>query len=63
MFLQYNSDPVSLAVAEAVLTVIEEELQANAKEVGGYLMEKLKALVDKYECFGDVRYTGIGVLQ
>ena len=47
---------MSLAVADAVLTVIEEELQANAKEVGDYLMERLKALVDKYDRLGDVRY-------
>ena len=53
---QYCSDPVSLAVADAVLTVIEEELQANAKEVGDYLMEKLRLLVDKYDQLGDVRY-------
>ena len=56
ILLQYCSDPVSLAVADAVLTVIEEELQANAKEVGDYLMERLRALVDKYDCLGDVRY-------
>ena len=54
--MQYNSDPVSLAVADAVLTVIEEELQANAKEVGDYLMERLRVLVDKHNCLGDVRY-------
>ena len=53
---QYCSDPVSLAVADAVLTVIEEELQANAKEVGDYLMERLRLLVDKYDQLGDVRY-------
>ena len=47
---------MSLAVADAVLTVIEEELQANAKEVGDYLMEKLRLLVDKYDQLGDVRY-------
>lgn len=53
---QYCSDPVSLAVADAVLTVIEEELQANAKEVGDYLIERLRLLVDKYDRLGDVRY-------
>ena len=53
--MQYNSDPVSLAVADAVLSVIEEELQSNAKTVGDYLMGRLRALVDKYECLGDVR--------
>ena len=47
---------MSLAVADAVLTVIEEELQSNAKTVGDYLMERLRAMVDKYECLGDVRY-------
>ena len=47
---------MSLVVADAVLTVIEEELQANAKEVGDYLMERLGVLVDKYDCLGDVRY-------
>ena len=47
---------MSLAVAEAVLTVIEDELQENAKEVGGYLMERLRLLVEKYDCLGDVRY-------
>ena len=46
---------MSLAVADAVLMVIEEELQANAKEVGDYLMERLRILVDKYDCLGDVR--------
>ena len=46
---------MSLAVADAVLTVIEEELQTNAKEVGDYLMERLRILVDKYDCLGDVR--------
>ena len=54
--MQYCSDPVSLAVADAVLTVIEEELQANAKEVGDYIMERLRVLVDKHDCLGDVRY-------
>ena len=53
--MQYCSDPVSLAVADVVLTVIEEELQANAKNVGDYLMERLKVLVDKHGCLGDVR--------
>ena len=46
---------MSLAVAEAVLTVVEDELQANAKEVGDYLMDKLRAMVEKYDCLGDVR--------
>lgn len=54
--LQYYSDPVSLAVAEAVLTTIEKEgLQNNAKEVGACLLQGFKEMMDKYQCIGDVR--------
>lgn len=55
MTLQYISDPVSMAVADAVLSVIEEELQENAKKVGNYLMDRLRAMMDKHDCLGDVR--------
>ena len=49
-----------MAIAEAVLTVIEEEgLQRNAKELGAYLMEGLKAMQERYECMGDVRGVGL----
>ena len=54
--LQYVSDPVSLAVADAVLTVIEKEgLQSNAKRVGSHLLSQLTAMMDKHNCIGDVR--------
>ena len=47
---------MSLAVAEAVLSTIEEEkLQENAKEVGGYIRQHLEALMDKHLCIGEVR--------
>lgn len=53
---QYCSDPVSLAMAEAVLTVIEEEgLQAHAKKIGDYLMRKMREMMEKHPCIGDVR--------
>lgn len=49
-----------MAIAEAVLTVIEEEgLQQNAKELGDYLLENLLAMQEKYECMGDVRGVGL----
>ena len=57
---QFGGNPVSMAVAEAVLTVIEEEgLQQHSKEVGTFLMESLTALQEKHACIGDVR--GIGL--
>ena len=56
LYLQYYSDPVSLAVAEAVLTAIETEgLQNNAKEVGDHLLQGFQEMMDKYQCIGDVR--------
>ena len=49
-----------MAIAEAVLDVIEEEgLQHNAKVLGEYLMEKLLVMKEKYECIGDVRGVGL----
>ena len=55
--LQFCSDPVSLAIAEAVLTTIEEEgLQENAKRLGTYIMDGLKRLMEKHPCIGDVRW-------
>lgn len=49
-----------MAIAEAVLTVIEEEsLLQNAKELGEYLMEKLRVLQEKHACIGDVRGVGL----
>ena len=48
---------MSLAVAEAVLSVVEEEgLQAHAKELGGYMLSQLQQLASKHPCIGDVRY-------
>jgi 4-aminobutyrate aminotransferase-like enzyme len=49
-----------MAVAEAVLSIIEEEsLCQNAKEVGTFLMEGLKQLQGKHACIGDVRGVGL----
>ena len=51
-----------MAVANAVLDVIEEEgLQQNAKEVGAYLLQGLTSLQEKHKCLGDVRGVGLFV--
>ncbi len=53
---QYHGNPVSLAVAEAVLTTIEvEEMQANAKKLGDYLKRRITDMMLKHTCIGDVR--------
>lgn len=49
-----------MAIASAVLTVIEEEgLQKHAKEVGSHLLLELGKLKDVHECIGDVRGVGL----
>lgn len=49
-----------MAVANAVLDVIEEEgLQQNAKEVGAYLLQELTSLQKKHQCIGDIRGVGL----
>jgi 4-aminobutyrate aminotransferase-like enzyme/Ser/Thr protein kinase RdoA (MazF antagonist) len=59
-FNTFGGNPVSAAVGNAVLDVIEEEqLQANAAQVGGFLMEELSALAGQHEPVGDVRGSGL----
>lgn len=59
-FNTFGGNPVSMAAAQAVLKVIEEEqLQAHAKHVGALLEAELKQLIHKYDCVGDVRGAGL----
>lgn len=49
-----------MAIAEAVLDVIDEEgLQKRAQELGQYLMDNLLAMKSKHKCIGDVRGVGL----
>lgn len=58
---QYVGDPVSLAISESVLCVIEEEnLPAHAEELGSYLQTQLREMAQKHPCMADVRYTCVG---
>ena len=55
--LQYVGDPVSMAISEAVLCVIEEErLAAHAEELGSYIRSQLWDMAQKHPCISDVRY-------
>jgi len=59
-FNTFGGNPVSCAAGLAVLDVIEqEELQANALNVGLYLNEGLAELASRYDSIGDVRGDGL----
>ena len=59
-FNTYGGNPVSCAVGMAVLDVIQSQgLQENARQVGGYLLERLSALKEKSPLVGDVRGLGL----
>ena len=59
-FNSYGGNPVSCAIGEAVLHVIEDEgLQENAEIVGSYLIEELFKLQSKYIFIGQIRGQGL----
>jgi len=61
-FSSFGGNPVSCAIGQTVLNVIEEEqLQQNAKTVGDYYIKRLTELQQKHECIGDVRGSGLFV--
>lgn len=59
-FSSFGGNPVSCAIGDAVLNVLEEEqLQQNAKTVGDYYLLELTRLRQKYDCIGEVRGSGL----
>ena len=61
-FNTYGGNPVSCAVGNAVLDVIEKEnLLEHAVKVGNVLLEGAKKLGEKYQIIGDVRGRGMFV--
>ncbi|MEM7196418.1 MAG: aspartate aminotransferase family protein, partial [Pseudomonadota bacterium] len=60
LFHTYGANPTSCAAGRAVLRAMKAEgIQANARAVGAALKERLTALMDKYDCIGDVRGKGL----
>lgn len=59
-FNTFGGNPVSAAVGMAVLDVLErEQLLANARDVGHYVIERLRELQQKHSIIGDVRGRGM----
>jgi 4-aminobutyrate aminotransferase-like enzyme len=59
-FSSTGGNPVSCAIGDAVLDVIEEEgLLNRAKEFGDYFVNGLRILQKKYPVIGDVRGRGL----
>ena len=59
-FNTFGGNPVSSAVGNAVLDVIEgESLQENALLVGTELMSALRAVAERHDVIGDVRGAGL----
>lgn len=50
------AEPLGIAVADAVLSVIiDQQLQLNAKLVGDYIMSGLKNMKKTHHNIGDIR--------
>lgn len=59
-FNTFGGNPVSCAVATAVLDVLQSEnLQENARLIGAYARDGLRRLGNRYEWVGDVRGFGL----
>lgn len=59
-FNTYGGNPVSCAVARAVIEVIDDErLLENVAGVGGLVLKGVEELQSKYEIIGDVRGLGL----
>jgi 4-aminobutyrate aminotransferase-like enzyme len=60
LFSTFGGNPVACAAALAVLAVIEDEdLVANAGQVGSYLRQGLLTLAERHPLIGDVRGEGL----
>jgi 4-aminobutyrate aminotransferase-like enzyme/Ser/Thr protein kinase RdoA (MazF antagonist) len=59
-FNTFGGNPVSCAIGEAVLDIVESDgLRANAVDVGGYFARSLRELQDRHQLIGDVRAEGL----
>jgi 4-aminobutyrate aminotransferase len=57
----FGGNPVSCAAALATIRLLRETLVKNAEVVGSYLIDGVRALMDKHPLIGDVRGRGLMV--
>jgi 4-aminobutyrate aminotransferase len=55
----FGGNPVSCASALATIKLLKDALVKNADEVGRYLLDRFRALMDKHPMIGDVRGLGL----
>jgi 4-aminobutyrate aminotransferase len=55
----FGGNPIACEAALATIELLESELMENAREVGGYILERLEAMADDHETIGDVRGRGL----
>ena len=61
-FNTYGGNPVSCAIASAVLDVLEDErLMEHAADLGRYICSRFEDLAKRHEIIGDVRGVGMFV--
>jgi 4-aminobutyrate aminotransferase len=57
----FGGNPVSCVAALETIALLEEELMANATDVGSHLVKRLKELQQRHALVGDVRGLGLMV--
>jgi 4-aminobutyrate aminotransferase len=55
----FGGNPVSCAAALATIRLLQEQLTANAADVGAFLLDGLRDLQQKHALIGDVRGKGL----
>jgi len=55
----FGGNPLACAAALVTIKLLREQLMANAADVGGYLLDRIRALADKHTIIGDVRGLGL----
>ncbi|MDX2034083.1 MAG: acetyl ornithine aminotransferase family protein [Blastocatellia bacterium] len=55
----FGGNPVAIAASLATIELLEDGLVENAAKMGAYLLDGLRALMDKHAIIGDVRGKGL----
>jgi 4-aminobutyrate aminotransferase len=55
----FGGNPVSCVAALETINLLEDELMANARDVGDHLKGRLQELMGKHKLIGDVRGLGL----